>query len=100
MKPANFFIAAVILGALVTTASDTAMAASAGKNNASQRGGKAAEHMSSKGSANTNAQWSADPEKGWVTASERHELQQKNGSSGKANENKGNQKGKNKGKKF
>jgi len=100
MKPANFFIAAVILGALVTTAGDTAMAAGAGKNSGNQRGGKAAEHMSSKGATNTNAQWSADPEKGWVRASERHELQQKNGSPAKANENKGKQKGKDKGKKF
>ena len=100
MKPVKFIIVAAIAGALVSSASDTAMAASAGKNNASQHGGNAAEHMSSKGSGNTNAQWSADPEKGWVRASERHELQQKNGSSGKANENKGKQKGKDKGKKF
>jgi len=95
MEPVKFIIVAAIAGALLSSASDTA-----GKNNASQRGGNAAVHMSSKGSANTNAQWSADPEKGWVRASERHELQQKNGSSGKANENKGKQKGKDKGKKF
>lgn len=100
MEPVKFIIVAAIAAALLSSASHTAMAASAGKNNASQRGGNAAVHMSSKGSANTNAQWSADPEKGWVRASERHELQQKNGSSGKANENKGKQKGKDKGKKF
>ena len=95
MEPVKFIIVAAIAGALLSSASDTA-----GKNNASQHGGNAAEHMSSKGSGNTNAQWSADPEKGWVRASERHELEQKNGSSGKANENKGKQKGKDKGKKF
>lgn len=39
----------------------------------SQRGGQAKSHMSSKGAANTNAQWSADPERGWVRAEERHE---------------------------
>jgi hypothetical protein len=39
----------------------------------SQRGGQAKSHMSSKGAANTNAQWSADPEKGWVRAEERHQ---------------------------
>jgi len=30
--------------------------------------------MSPKGSANSNAQWSADPTRGWVRANERHEL--------------------------
>ena len=30
--------------------------------------------MSEKGFANGNAQWSADPEKGWVRAEKRHKL--------------------------
>ena len=38
------------------------------------KGGKAEAHMSDKGRANTNAQWSADPEKGWVRAKERQRL--------------------------
>jgi len=38
------------------------------------KGGKAEAHMSDKGRANTNAQWSADPEKGWVRAEERQRL--------------------------
>jgi len=38
------------------------------------KGGKAEAHMSDKGRANTNAQWSADPEKGWVRAEERQQL--------------------------
>lgn len=42
-------------------------------NKGSQRGGQAKSHMSSKGAANTNAQWSADPERGWVRADERHQ---------------------------
>jgi hypothetical protein len=33
---------------------------------------KSAEHGSERGRANTNAQWSADPERGWVRADERH----------------------------
>jgi hypothetical protein len=37
--------------------------------------GKAGAHMSDKGRANTNAQWSADPEKGWVRADERHQIE-------------------------
>jgi hypothetical protein len=36
-------------------------------------GGQASSRMSSKGSANTNAQWSADPERGWVRAGERQD---------------------------
>jgi hypothetical protein len=41
---------------------------------AQSKGGKAGAHMSSKRSANTNAQWSADPVKGWVRADERHQV--------------------------
>ena len=40
-------------------------------------GGKAASHMRETGLENTNAQWSADPERGWERAEERHELHQK-----------------------
>jgi hypothetical protein len=35
--------------------------------------------MSERGSANTNAQWSADPERGWVRAEKRHELHEQTG---------------------
>ena len=38
------------------------------------KGGKAEAHMSDKGRANTNGQWSADPEKGWVRAEERQQI--------------------------
>lgn len=38
------------------------------------KGGKAEAHMSDKGRANTNAQWSADPEKGWMRAEDRQQL--------------------------
>jgi hypothetical protein len=55
--------------------------------------------MSEKGAANTNAQWSADPDRGWVRADERHKLNEKPGSS-KAGKNHDKQKGKEKGKKF
>jgi hypothetical protein len=76
MKLGNNIIAAMILAALVGT--NAASAASADKNKVSERGGKAAEHMSTKGSVNTNAQWSADPERGWVRADERHKQDKKN----------------------
>jgi hypothetical protein len=42
----------------------------------SWRGGKGNSHMSSRGRGNSNAQWSADPERGWVRADERHERRQ------------------------
>jgi hypothetical protein len=77
MKIANYIVVAMLLTALVHTSA--ANAASADKNKGTQRGGKAAEHMSNKGSVNTNAQWSADPERGWVRAEERHKQDKKNG---------------------
>jgi hypothetical protein len=77
MKVAKYVIAAMILPALLQTSA--VIAAGPGKNNGNQRGGKAAEHMSTKGSANSNAQWSADPERGWVRAEERHKQHEKNG---------------------
>ena len=98
MKPAKFFLAVLFACALSTSAADHAMAAGAGKDKGSHRGGKAAEHMSSKGAANSNAQWSADPEKGWVRAAERHDLHQNKAISDEANQPKGKLKGK--GKKF
>lgn len=96
MKPLKLFIVILFVGAL--GAAGHAMAA--GKGNSDRRGGKAAEHMSAKGAANTNAQWSADPEKGWVRARERHELHEKKASATDTNLNKGKQKGKDKGKRF
>ncbi|MGH7830082.1 MAG: hypothetical protein ACREP8_07875 [Candidatus Binatia bacterium] len=47
--------------------------AQGGKGHGPHRGGKAAAHMSHKGEENTNAQWSADPERGWVRAEEQQE---------------------------
>lgn len=41
---------------------------------AAPKASKAEAHMSDKGRANTNAQWSADPEKGWVRAEERQQV--------------------------
>jgi hypothetical protein len=52
----------------------TAAAAGESKGEASRHGGQASTSMSNKGAPNTNAQWSADPEKGWVRADERHKL--------------------------
>ena len=42
------------------------------------RSGQANPQMSAKAVVNTNAQWSADPERGWVRADERHQLHNQN----------------------
>jgi hypothetical protein len=52
----------------------------------SPKGGKTGAHMSVKGRANTNAQWSADPEKGWVRADERHQIEKDKKESVKRNQ--------------
>ncbi|HYT56085.1 MAG TPA: hypothetical protein VEQ38_15375 [Verrucomicrobiae bacterium] len=98
MKLTKYVIAAMVLSALVETSA--AIAAGPGKNSANQRGGKAAEHMSTKGAANTNAQWSADPERGWVRAEERHKQQEKGGASSDTNQTNGKPKAKGKANKF
>jgi hypothetical protein len=74
MKPRKFIAAITILNTLTLCVS--AYSAAAPKQRTPARGGQAATHMSSKGEDNTNAQWSADPERGWVRAEERHETNQ------------------------
>lgn len=66
-------IAIIIAAALVSSATGASFGAAAGKGAGAQRA-KAGEHMSERGRANTNAQWSADPERGWVRSEERHRL--------------------------
>jgi hypothetical protein len=98
MKLAKYVVAAMVLSALLDTSA--AIAAGPGKNSGNQRGGKAAEHMSTKGAANTNAQWSADPERGWVRAEERHKQHENGGASSNTNETNGKPKAKGKANKF
>jgi hypothetical protein len=94
MKPPKYLIAAITLHAVLTFTILTVGAASAGKNDANQRGGKGAEHMSSKGSFNSNAQWSADPDKGWVRADERHKQHDKDNPADQTKQRSGKSKGK------
>jgi hypothetical protein len=70
-----------------------------GKHFGKDHGGQAARQMSSKGSANTNAQWSADPQRGWVRAEERRNAKNRITPSKGNVENKGKQSG-DKSKKF
>ena len=56
------------------------------------RGEKA--KMSAKGKENTKAQWSADPDRGWIRAEERHELQARRKSDEGSKQGREKQKGK------
>jgi hypothetical protein len=64
----------LLLGGLLFGLSGLAGAASQAQSSTNHLGGQAGTHMSPKGSANSNAQWSADPTRGWIRAEERHEL--------------------------
>ncbi len=70
MKAAHYLITAALLLFLCSSPA----VAGRGKGGASRAGGQAASHMSVQGFENNNAQWSADPQRGWVRANERHEL--------------------------
>jgi hypothetical protein len=92
MKSTHFVATLAILNALLLCFSSSLTQAGEAKGGASHRGGQASSHMSSKGQENTNAQWSADPERGWVRADERHELHDQRHSTEKSNQKRGKQK--------
>jgi hypothetical protein len=92
MRPA-YAITIMTLTALLGSFTDSAFGAAAGKGGSSERR-KSAEHMSGKGRVNTNAQWSADPDRGWVRAEERHKLREKSDWSDRVKQNSRQQKGK------
>lgn len=79
--------------ALLVGLSGSSLAAAAGKGAGPQRG-KGVEQMSERGRANTNAQWSADPDRGWVRAEERHLVHEKNEAPVKHNNGQSKAKGK------
>lgn len=68
----SYRISTIVIAAVFTLAASTLDPEPLGA--AQSRGAKAGTHMSDKGRANTNAQWMADPEKGWVRAEGRHQL--------------------------
>lgn len=71
MKSAIVAAQFLLLNALLSVGTTSGGAAQA-KYSPSQRAGQAAQQMSSKGSAQSNHQWSADPERGWVRGDEAH----------------------------
>ena len=71
----NRYVAVLgILNALALCVIDAPVSAGQAKESSVSRGEKAKTKMSDKGKENTNAQWSADPDHGWVRADERHDL--------------------------
>ena len=74
MKTHKYVNVFVLLNALIFCLSGTAAQAGQGKKESNYRGGQADSHISEKGATSSNAQWSADPDRGWVRAQERHEM--------------------------
>ena len=91
MKPNKYIAVFSLLNALAFCLAHASANAGQG-DKASQHGRQANSHMSSKGSANSNAQWSADPERGWVRADERQQRQHEAQATGKSKQNRGKQK--------
>lgn len=95
MRPTNLFGTLILVSALAANFGELALAAGRGKQAPVQPGGKATNHVSEKGSTNGNAQWSADPEKGWVRAERRHDLHEQRKSTETSRSSKGKGKGRN-----
>lgn len=96
MKPTHYVAILAILNAMLLCYTNSSAQAGEGKGNSARRVGKAGSHMSSKGLDNTNAQWSADPDRGWIRADELHELHDQRQTTPKAKQNLGKNKGQSK----
>jgi hypothetical protein len=92
MKPNKYIAVFSLLNALAFCL--THASATAGQDKNSQRGGQAKSHLSSNGIANTNSQWSADPERGWVRAEERHQRKEESDDTNTVKKNGGKHKAK------
>ena len=92
MQPNRYVAVFGLLNALALCVIDIPASAEKGNGPTVNRGQKA--KMSSKGKENTNAQWSADPDHGWVRADERHESQARGKSDGSSKQGREKQKGK------
>ena len=91
MKPNKYLAVFSLLSILAFSLAHASANAGQG-DKGSNRGGQARSHMSSKGSANSNAQWSADPERGWVRADERQQREDESQATSKSKQNRGKQK--------
>ena len=72
-------IGAMILATLLSVLTASTIGAEPGKG-ARTQASKSAQPRSERERANSNAQWSADPERGWVRAGERHRQNAPSGS--------------------
>ncbi len=88
------YLAVVILALAIL--GPPAADAGEGKGNSARRGGKAGSNMSNKGLENTNAQWSADPDRGWIRSDERHDLHNQRQATPKSKQDRGKHKGQSK----
>lgn len=93
MKTNKYVTVFALLNALIFCLGGGAAYAGPGKKGSSHGGGQADTHMSEKGATNSNAQWSADPLRGWVRADERHQLHEKKGSMSQSKGKRGRHKG-------
>ena len=95
MKPNRYASVVLLLSVLTFVAIHSPVDAEPGKKKA-RSGRQGDSHMSSRGSGNTNAQWTADPERGWIRADERRDLRQQSHSATKPKENRGKHEGQHK----
>jgi len=72
MKANRIMTAILLLNILTFGMTNSGATAGQEKEETREHGRQASEHMSVRALTNTNAQWSADPERGWVRADERH----------------------------
>jgi hypothetical protein len=82
-----------ISNAMLICFSSASVEAGQSKEETKQAEEQATSNASSNEVENRNAQWSADPERGWVRTDERPDLNDQGESVGKANPSKGKQKG-------
>jgi hypothetical protein len=91
MKASRRVITVTIISGLLSCLATTPVV-SESKKTGNRSGGHQSLHMADKIVANSSAQWSADPKKGWVRAEERHKEQERRESTSKFKSNNGRQK--------
>jgi hypothetical protein len=77
MERATYLPVLAITILLLTSVTGSTVAAGQRKNSYKERGGPST-HGGNKGTANNDAQWSADPEQGWVRSHQNHSMQDRN----------------------
>ena len=95
MKLNRYASVVLLLSVLTFVATASSVAGEPGKKKAGS-GRQADSHMSGRGSANSNAQWTADPERGWIRADERQDRQSHGQSATKPRDNRGKSRGQDK----